>query len=199
MIFTKKQAKKLGYSMTIDLREMNAREYLEKKHPLLKFQNTFLKYFGIVWLIWFVIICAFGWGIFQVEASEKITYQGMLDNSSVEPPFWIYSQLKDECYKQEAKDKKHCIKTGLAIAYAESSWKDTKTPFGLQSKDKSYAKWVSSYKKYWHTAKHMSFFYGSNGKEGKSHYCLSEDSSGTDGWCPNWLKNSQVVYESIWF
>lgn len=60
----------------------------------------------------------------------------MLAKSSVEPPFWIYSQLKDECYLQEVLDKKHCIKTGLAIAYAESSWKDTKTPFGLQSRDK---------------------------------------------------------------
>ena len=43
----------------------------------------------------------------------------------------------------------------------------------------------------------MSFFYGTNGKAGKSKYCLSEESSGTDGWCPNGLKNSQIVYESI--
>ena len=199
MILTQKQAKKLGYPMTIDLREINAREYLEKKHPFMKFQNMFLKYFGIIGLIWFLIICAFGWGIFQAEASDKITYDWMLQNSNVEPPFKIYSQLKDECYKQEAKDKKHCIKTGLAIAYAESSWKDTETPFGLQSKDKWYAKWVKSYTKFWFKSTHMSFFYGSNGKAGKSHYCLSEDSSGTDGWCPNWLKNSQIVYESIWF
>ena len=33
--------------------------------------------------------------------------------------------------------------------------------------------------------KGISLFYGSNGNAGKSHYCLSEDSSGTDGWCPN--------------
>lgn len=199
MILTQKQSKKLGYPMTIDLKEINAREYLEKKHPFMKFQNTFLKYFWITGLIWFLIVCAFGWSIFEAEASERITYQGMLDNSSVEPPFSIYSQLKDECYKQEAKDKKHCIKTGLSIAYAESSWKDTKTPFALQSKDKSYAKWVSSYNKYWYKATHMSFFYGSNGKAGKSHYCLSEDSSWTDGWCPNGLKNSQSIFESISF
>jgi hypothetical protein len=27
------------------------------------------------------------------------------------PPFAIYSKLKDECYAQKVKNKKHCIKT----------------------------------------------------------------------------------------
>jgi hypothetical protein len=48
----------------------------------------------------------------------------------------IYRRKNLGFYAQEVNDKEHCIRTGLAIAKAESSWKDYHTPFGLQSKDK---------------------------------------------------------------
>ena len=47
-----------------------------------------------------------------VNAQEpKITYEKLIANSTVAPPFKIYHQLKDECYAQNARDKWHCIKT----------------------------------------------------------------------------------------
>ena len=83
----------------------------------------------------------------------------MIANSTMKPPFTIYSRLKDECYAQNVRDKEHCIKTGLAIAYAECSWKDYNTPFGLQSAEKGYKKWVRSYNKYWYKSENAFFFY----------------------------------------
>jgi len=165
------------------------------------FQNTKIKrYKGIsttetLLLVWF---CLFIWFISDVRASG-ITYEGMIKNSSVEPPFEIYSKLKDECFAQDVEDKEHCIKTGLAIAYAECTWKDYETPFGLQSKDKSYKKWVSSYKKFWYTARDGHFFYGDWGEYGKSRYCTSEESSWSSKGCPNWRRNFNSVYYNINF
>jgi len=129
----------------------------------------------------------------------KITYEKMIANSSMKPPFTIYSRLKDECYAQEARDKEHCIRTGLAIAYAECTWKDYNTPFGLQSTEKGYKKWVRSYNKYWYKSKDAFFFYGDWGKYGASHYCTSEESSWSSKWCPNGRLNMQRVLNSINF
>ena len=89
----------------------------------------------------------------------SITYDKILRNSTMTPPAAIYVGLKKECYEQNAMDKWHCIKTGLAIAYAEASWKDSVTPFGLQSADKGYRKWVSSYNRYWYKSTDAFFFY----------------------------------------
>ena len=150
----------------------------------------------LILLIAFIALMLFN----TAEASQpKITYEKMIANSTVAPPFIIYSRLKDECYAQDVPNKEQCIRIWLAIAKAECSWKDTWTPFWLQSEDKSYKKWVSSFKKYWYKANHMSFFYWANGKAWPSHYCLSEYSSNTEGWCPNWAISSQIVYESLHF
>jgi len=70
------------------------------------------------------------------DQDTSITYDKMVYNSTVKPPREIYKRLKKECYEQNARDKWHCIKTGLSIAYAECSWKDYNTPFGLQSAEK---------------------------------------------------------------
>lgn len=133
----------------------------------------------------------------QASANYENTSFKKLKIKWKKPPFKIYSKLKDECFKQDVKNKKHCIKVWLSIAYAESSWKDNHTPFGLQSEDKSFKKWVSSYKKYWYKAKDGSFFYWKNWKAWKSHYCLSEDSSWIKWWCPNWLKNFNSIFYNI--
>ena len=132
-------------------------------------------------------------------SEDSITYKGLLEKSSVQPPFTIYSKLKDECYAQNAIDKKHCIKTGLSVAYAESSWKDYQTPFWLQSRDKGYSKWVSSYVKYWYTSTNWHFFYGDYGELGRSHYCTSEESSGSSYGCPNGRKNFDATFNSLSF
>lgn len=41
---------------------------------------------------------------------DDITYKGLKKNSKKVPPFKLYSQLKDECIRQEVKNPKHCIK-----------------------------------------------------------------------------------------
>jgi hypothetical protein len=130
---------------------------------------------------------------------EKITYENLTISGSIKPPFEIYSQLKDECFAQEVKDKKHCIKTWLSIAYAECTWRDLKTPFWLQSKDKSYKKWVKSYKKYWYKAKDWHFFYWDWWELGKSHYCTEEESSWSKVWCPNGRKNFNRIFNNLTF
>lgn len=135
----------------------------------------------------------------DAEAYNRITYENLSANSTMIPPFTIYSKLKDECYRQEAKNKEHCIKTGLSIAYAESSWKDYQTPFWLQSTDKWYEKWVSSYLKYWYTSTNWHFFYGDYGELWRSHYCTSEESSGSSYGCPNGRKNFDVTFNNLSF
>ena len=131
------------------------------------------------------------------DQDTSITYDKILIHSTMTPPAAIYVWLKKECYEQNVRDKWHCIKTGLAIAYAEASWKDSVTPFGLQSHDKSYRKWVSSYNKYWYKSTNAFFFYGDWGQYGKSHYCTSEESSGSAYGCPNWRKNMQRVLDDL--
>ena len=161
------------------------------------------KYIVIISIIWFVIISIYGWWVFTPDANasepHNITYQNLLDNSTVKPPFKIYSRLKDQCFEQNVKNKEHCIKVWLSIAYAESSWKDYSTPFGLQSKDKWYKKWVKSYKKYWYKAKNGFFFYGDWWKYWPSRYCPSEESSGSTKWCPNGRKNFDNTFSQINF
>ena len=148
----------------------------------------------LILLIAFIALMLFN----SAEAYDpNITYEKMIANSTVAPPFIIYSRLKDECYAQDVLDKWHCIKTGLAIAYAECSFKDYNTPFGLQSKDKSYKKWVSSFKKYWYKSKDAYFFYWDWGELGASHYCVSEESSWSDYGCPNGRKNMQSILNQL--
>lgn len=201
MILSKQQAKKLDYPMTLDLREQKAREYLQTKIGVKwVVRYYFIEAFAIVGIILFWL-ALFAFFFMEADAKEpKITYDNLyIEGTDKKPPFKIYHQLKDECYAQEVNDKTHCIKTGLSIAYAESSWKDHHTPFGLQSKDKSYKKWVSSYKKYWHTATDWFFFYGDWGKLGRSHYCTSEESSGSSKGCPNGKLNFESIYFSLKF
>lgn len=127
----------------------------------------------------------------------KISYDMIKNETGVNIPYKLFEGLRNECSVQNAKNQFHCIKTGLSIAYAESSWKDLYTPFGLQSKDKSVKKWVKSYNKYWYTAKNGFFFYGDWGQYGRSHYCTDEESSGSKKGCPNGRKNFNKVYYSL--
>lgn len=70
MILTKKQARKLGFSETIDLKEMQAREYLASKETTMsKTSKIILKYIGFAGVIWFIIVTLVGWGIVSPEAN----------------------------------------------------------------------------------------------------------------------------------
>lgn len=156
-------------------------------------KNRILDYL-FLWVLNLILVSVAFW-----HHESKITYEGVINNSDMKPPFTIYSRLKDECYAQEARDKEHCIRYGLAVAYAESSWKDYNTPFGLQSYEKGYDKWVRSYNKYWYTATDAYFFYWDWGEYGRSHYCTSEESSWSAYGCPNGRKNAQRVINSLNF
>jgi len=37
-------------------------------------------------------------------------------------PAFLYDNIKIECNKQEARNIHHCLKTALAVNYAESTW-----------------------------------------------------------------------------
>lgn len=200
-MYTKTQAKKLWRKETVDLRKQKSQEYLDsQKGCISKCLWIAGKYLAIMGIVWFLIVFFFGWGVLapNSEAYEgKITYEKLLENSTMSPPFRIYHQLKDECYSQNVRDKWHCIETWLAIAYAESSWRDNHTPFGLQSKEKWYKKWVRSYNKYWYKSKDAFFFYWDWGQYGRSHYCTDEHSSWSTKGCPNGRKNAQIVLDSL--
>lgn len=148
-----------------------------------------------LWLIIIIavitIICI---GIKYTNASYD--YKDLTIKWVKKPNEKIFNRLKNECVKQKVKNINHCIKTWLSIAYAESSFKDNHTPFWLKSKDKSYKKWVSSYKKYWYTAKDWSRFYW-NWKPSPTRYCTEEDSSKTVWWCPNWQKNFNKIFFNL--
>jgi len=112
------------------------------------------------------------------------------------PPKQMYLELKNECLKQKVKNAKHCIKTWLAINFAEASFR-TKD-LGLQSKDKSVKFWVKQYKKYWYTTKEWWRFYWYNkNKPAETRYCMSEYSSQSIWWCPNWRKNFNIIFFNI--
>ena len=207
MIYTKTEALLLGRKNTIDLKYILAKEYtkkVEKDDKIYLLKNFMKKALIISSIIWFIYVCLVGWGVIVPKthwnfSESKITYENLINNSSIKPPFKIYHQLKDQCFAQKVKNKEHCIKVWLSIAYAESSWKDYKTPFWLQSKEKWFRKWVSSYKKYWYKAKNGFFFYGDWGKLWLSRYCTSEESSGSTKWCPNGRINWDYIYNNLHF
>lgn len=149
----------------------------------------------IMWIVTIVLCLSFK----PAEAQWiKISYEKIKVWWMKKPPKEIYISLKEACIFHKAKNLKHCIKTWLSISYAESTWKDKKTGFGLQSKDKTAHRWAKSYVKYWYNAIDGDFFYG-NWYSPKSHYCMSEGSSWTKGWCPNWRKNFNKIYYNLNF
>jgi hypothetical protein len=140
----------------------------------------------------FVTIVIVLWYIATPQVQAKV-FKNDLNVKWMNIPDFLYNNLKIECSKQ-AKDIKHCLKTWLSIAYAESTWNNKYNYFWLTSNDKSIKNWVMRYTKRWYKADSWEFFYWSNWKPWKSHYCTSEESSNTQGWCPNWAKNFNHIY-----
>lgn len=195
-----REAKKLWRTTNIDIKYMCCLDYVNSV------DNKWFKNKLINWLIlWVFIIAVFNLLIVLMikttwaDEEPKITYANLSIEWMEKPPFKLYSRLKDECYAQNVKDKAHCIRTWLSIAYAESSWKDLSTPFWLQSKEKWYKKWVKSYKLFWHKAQDWHFFYWDWGELGKSYYCTSEQSSWSNLWCPFWKKNFERIFYNLKF
>ena len=129
--------------------------------------------------------------------NRQVTYNSIQSTKGI-IPYGLYEGLERECRVQKVRNNFHCIKTGLSIAFAESSWKNTTTPFGLQSYEKWFRKWVSSYNNHWYKAQDWFFFYWDLGKLGMSHYCTDEESSGSKKGCPNGRKNFDSTWNSIY-
>lgn len=78
MIYTKKQAKKLGLNPVIDLRKMYAEEYIEStKTEGEKKKEIILLFTVISWIIWFIIFTLWMWSwfmqIWKAEAKWNLT------------------------------------------------------------------------------------------------------------------------------
>ena len=116
--------------------------------------------------------------------------------------------LFEEC-KTTATDPSHCIKTGLFIAWAESS-KATKCTYnnctwmwGGGYHYKSIREWVQhfvwKYTRFWFRQANPDSFYPKKWKVSKTRYCTSEESSWTKVGCPNGNKHAWNVFNKLTF
>lgn len=123
---------------------------------------------------------------------------------------WIKPELASllvyECKKQDIEVVK-CIKIWASILWAESSWWNKCSQyrcFGVswikfESYQEAVQDWVKRFWKYWFRQTTPSNFYSNTSKKPTTHYCLSEDSSGSTNSCPNWYKHSWAVYNKLNF
>lgn len=204
-MINKKEAKLLNRPFTIDLKAIHAREYLDSietktitKSVKSRLFNLFVLTPFYFWLfilifIWMWIVVSYIIPDISFAESDNNYY---LETINTPIPKFLYDNLLIECKNNIhwIKNYHHCLKTWLAIAYAESTMDNQNNYFWLTSDDKSIKSWVSRYSKYWYKAKNWAFFYWSNWKAWPSMYCLSEFSSDTNWWCPNWQKNFNHIF-----
>ena len=98
-------------------------------------------------------------------------------------------ELKYHC--DNTRNWMKCFWMWMSISFAETSY--SFKHFWIQRDDNNPEWFAKRFNKYWYKAEDMSFFYWKDWKVGKSHYCTSEDSSWTNGWCPNWLRNATFM------
>ena len=106
--------------------------------------------------------------------------------------------------KKTAKDPKRCILAAAAIGLNETNackYAYQNSCFWLQksynSAEESIKDFVKTYNRFWYKYKDWSFFYGHKWISPKSHFCMSEKSSGAKGWCPNWLKHFEYFVNKL--
>lgn len=132
---------------------------------------------------------------------ETITKLGINSN--------LANLIVTEC-KEWAIDPIHCIIVASSIVINESgggksnacktrfncmwiwSWKVSYTSY-----QEAVANWVSKYNRYWFKAKDMNFFYATTWNIPPSRYCMSEWSSWSDLWCPNWLRITTSIFKKL--
>lgn len=193
MILNKKSAKRLNRPMTIDLNRiiLESKGYIYA--PKKKYDFIFT-YFFIFWVIAFIFFILVGYTSFnKTNAQWPVNVTNYyIKWIPTKLPAFLYDNIKIEC--KNAKNKHHCIKTSLSISYAESTWWIPTNYFGINAKDNDIHGFVSRYNRLWYKSKEWSFFYGSDWKAWKSHYCLTEKSSWSVGDCPNWRKNFNYIF-----
>lgn len=117
--------------------------------------------------------------------------------------------IVSEC-KEWAIDPRHCIIVASAIIINESGGGKSnacKTRFNCfwigsgkvvyTNYQEAVANWISKYNRYWFKAKDMTFFYANSGDIPPSRYCMSEDSSGSNLWCPHWLRITTSIFKKL--
>ena len=122
-----------------------------------------------------------------VIKKETITRLGFCTKQWASKEFC--ERLKYQCDKTRNTIK--CFWMWMSISFAETSYKFKH--FGIMREDNNPEWFAKRWNKYWYKATEMSFFYWENGKTWASHYCTSEESSWTNGWCPNWFRNSSFM------
>ncbi len=131
--------------------------------------------------------------------------QKQLEKAWINPN--IAPVLIAECKKQDI-EVVNCIKIWASILWAESSgwnrcsklncfwvlWKS------FNSYEESVQDWVKRFWKYWYKQKNPSAFYSdSKWRIPKTKYCMSESSSWSSWFCPNWAKHAWTVFNRLDF
>lgn len=119
----------------------------------------------------------------------------------------IAYHLVNECKKQD-KEVVNCIKLGASILWAESSWGYNCYKFKcfwvqwvtFNSFEESARDFALRWSKHWYNQKKPSSFYSSKAWVfPKTHFCLSEVSSGSNTHCPNGAKHAWSVFNKLNF
>lgn len=125
---------------------------------------------------------------------------------------WIRKEIADSLIvncKAIASDPRKCVIVWASIVVNESSWglhcrKNNKYSCfwimwkqNYKSYDDATLHFVWKFERWWYKANDMSFFYSKSWTLPPSRFCISEDSSWSAVWCPNWLKNSSAVFNSL--
>ena len=77
-ILTQREAKLLKRSNTIDLKYMNAKEYVDNIEWNTNFMKKSKKILVFVWIAWYIVSCFYGWGIvYPKTANADHTEQNM--------------------------------------------------------------------------------------------------------------------------
>ena len=112
-----------------------------------------------------------------------------------------------ECKKQDI-EVVNCIKIWASILWAESSGWNRCSKFNcfwvlwksFKSYEESVQDWVKRFWKYWYRQKNPSAFYSdSQWRIPKTKYCMSESSSWSKWYCPNWHKHAWNVFNMLDF
>lgn len=125
---------------------------------------------------------------------------------------WVREEIADSLItncKAIADDARKCVIVWASIVINESGWgykcrkANQYNCFWIMQNEnyKSYhdatLHFAWKFQKWWRNAEDMSFFYSPRWSLPRSRYCTSEDSSGSTIWCPNWLRNSSLVFNKL--
>lgn len=135
------------------------------------------------------------WTKATYELKNKMVKQGMDED--------LAKVIINEC-KAKAKDPRHCVVTASFISSAESSMGNSLdkcnnvfwvTGVCAKTRTEAVKDWVTRYNKYWYKTKGPHEFYSNTPKRiPRTYYCMSEHSSGAEGYCPNGFNHASDSY-----